>query len=197
MQIVLASNNPGKLREFKALLEPLGCEILPQKALGITSADEPFETFVENALAKARHAARVSGLPAIADDSGICVDALGGAPGIHSARFAGDGATDADNNARLIEALQGQTQRSAHYVCVLVAVKNAQDPEPLIAHATWEGLVIDTPRGENGFGYDPYFFLEDFGLTAAQLPPETKNSVSHRAKAMRLLRELLAASWKL
>ena len=208
--LVLASSNPGKLREFGQMLAPLGIEVLAQSALGISDAEEPYPSFVENALAKARHASRCAGLPAMADDSGICVQALAGAPGVHSARFAamamaeggaaaravfggsddrGDNRASADarNNAWLLHQLQGQTQRRAHYACVIVLVRHAEDPEPLIAQGRWQGEVIDAPRGQNGFGYDPYFLLPALGLTAAELSAEEKNQRSHRGQAMRSL----------
>lgn len=191
-RVVLASSNPGKLREFEQMLAPLGYTVVPQSTLGIGDAEEPHGTFVENALAKARHAARRSRLPALADDSGICVRALGGAPGVHSARYAAgepaDRATqDARNNAKLIEALREQRDRRAHYYCVIVLMRHGDDPEPVIAEGAWNGEFIATPRGENGFGYDPHFLLPDSGRTAAELAPEEKNSVSHRGKALRRL----------
>lgn len=194
-KIVLASNNAGKLREFARLLEPLHCEIVAQGQLGVSSCEEPFHTFVENALTKARHASRETRLPAIADDSGICVDALGGAPGVFSARFAGEPSDDAKNNALLIEKLQGQSNRRAHYLCVLVAVRHADDPEPLIAVGRWFGEVINQPQGDGGFGYDPYFYLPNEGCTAAQLSSEAKNAVSHRGQAMAKLLEQIQLCW--
>ena len=186
-RLVLASNNEGKLREFRRLLSPLGVEVIPQAALGISEAEEPHVTFVENALAKARHASACAGLPALADDSGICVAALGGAPGVQSARYAGEPKSDARNNAKLIATLQGVADRRAHYACVLVLVRHAADPQPIIAEGDWHGVVIDTPRGEGGFGCDPYFLDETTGLTAAELPLARKNELSHRGKAMRAL----------
>lgn len=196
-KLVLASGNPGKLREFRQLCEPLGLTLLSQSELGITDADEPHVTFVENALAKARHASRASGLPAFADDSGICVAALDGAPGVHSARFAegaGDRmAQDARNNAKLIAMLAGQANRRAHYTCVIVLVRQADDPEPLIAEGRWEGEIIDTQRGDGGFGYDPYFFLPAINRTAAELPAHEKNRISHRGTALAALAQKLAA----
>jgi XTP/dITP diphosphohydrolase len=195
-KLVLASSNPGKLREFEALLAPLGMEVVPQSSLGIADAEEPHGTFVENALAKARHASRRSHLPALADDSGICVGALGGEPGVHSARFAGEpppGSTpgrenqDARNNEKLVKLLADKDSRRAHYYCVVVLLRHAEDPEPVIAEATWAGEIVAEPRGANGFGYDPYFFLRDLGKTAAELDPEQKNLVSHRGKALRRL----------
>ncbi len=186
-RIVLASGNAGKLREFRRLLEPRGIEVVPQAELSIGEADEPHVTFVENALAKARHASAASGLPALADDSGVCVAALGGAPGVQSARFAGEPRSDARNNAHLVESLRGVADRRAHYACVLVLVRHADDPEPLIAEGSWHGRIVDTPQGDGGFGYDPYFQDDATGLTAAQLPLELKNALSHRGKAMRVL----------
>jgi XTP/dITP diphosphohydrolase len=186
-RLVLASNNPGKLREFRRLLEPLGFAVVAQGELNIPEADEPHVTFVENALAKARHASQLANLPALADDSGICVDALGGAPGVHSARYAGDPKSDARNNAKLIADLAGIADRSAHYTAVLVVVRHANDPEPLIAEGIWNGVVIDAPRGEGGFGYDPHFLDPRFGLTGAEMPLEQKNAVSHRGQALRIL----------
>ncbi|MCL4800193.1 MAG: RdgB/HAM1 family non-canonical purine NTP pyrophosphatase [Burkholderiales bacterium] len=190
-QLVLASSNPGKLREFETLLAPLGIEVVPQSRLGVPDADEPHPTFVENALAKARNASGHARLPALADDSGICVAALGGEPGVHSARFAGDPRSDERNNARLVELLSGEADRSAHYYCVVVLVRHAADPEPLIAEGRWHGEVADTPRGGGGFGYDPYFHVPELGLRAAELDPQTKNAISHRGKALRRLLALL------
>jgi XTP/dITP diphosphohydrolase len=192
-RIVLASSNAGKLREFRALLAELDFTVIAQGELGIASAEEPHLTFVENALAKARHAAVHSGLPALADDSGLCVAALGGAPGVHSARFSGPNADDDSNNAELLRRLHGQSERRAHYTCVLVAVASADDPEPLIAEAQWPGAIITQPRGEGGFGYDPLFLLPELGRTAAELPPDEKNRISHRGQAMRELARRFAA----
>jgi len=187
-QLVLASGNPGKLREFRDLCAPLNISIVPQAELGVSEADEPHHTFIENALAKARHASRATGLPAFADDSGICVAALGGAPGVHSARFAEPGgdrdAQDARNNAKLIALLAGKSDRRAHYTCVIVLVRHADDPEPIIAEGRWQGEIIDKPRGAGGFGYDPYFFLPALGKTAAQLSAAQKNRISHRGVAL-------------
>jgi XTP/dITP diphosphohydrolase len=194
-RLVLASDNAGKLREFAALLAPSGIEVLPQRSLGVAPADEPHDTFVENALAKARHASARTGLPALADDSGLCCVALGGAPGVRSARFAGHGAGDTGNNAALVRALAPHADRRAHYTCLLVAMRGACDPEPLVADARWPGEVIDAPRGGNGFGYDPHFWLPDRGCTAAELPPEVKNRISHRAAAMREMVRRLACDW--
>lgn len=186
-KLVLASNNAGKLREFRRLLEPLGLTVIPQAELAIPEADEPHPTFVENALAKARHASALAKLPALADDSGVCVPALGGAPGVASARYAGEPRSDARNNARLVEALAGVADRRAHYYCVLVLLRAADDPEPLIAEGAWHGRIIDTPRGDGGFGYDPHFEDLSTGLTGAELPLERKNVLSHRGKALRAL----------
>jgi XTP/dITP diphosphohydrolase len=186
-RLVLASGNQGKLREFRRLLAPLGVDVIAQADLGLGEADEPHATFVENALAKARHAAAGAKLPALADDSGICVRALGGAPGVSSARYAGEPKSDARNNAKLISALDGVADRRAHYACVLVLVRHAGDPEPILAEGTWHGIIVDTPRGAGGFGYDPHFLDEASGLTAAELPLERKNELSHRGKAIRAL----------
>jgi len=186
-KLVLASNNAGKVREFQALLAPLDFQVIPQGELGIPSAEEPHHTFVENALAKARHASAASGLPALADDSGICAHALNGQPGVLSARFAGEPANDAANNQKLIEELKNQSDRGAHYVCALVFVNSANDPEPLIVQTRWYGQFIDHAKGSNGFGYDPHFFLPELGLTAAELEPTNKNAISHRGQALREL----------
>ncbi|HEY7658065.1 MAG TPA: RdgB/HAM1 family non-canonical purine NTP pyrophosphatase [Burkholderiales bacterium] len=199
-RLVLASSNPGKLREYREMLEPLGIEVVPQSELGVPEADEPHDTFVENALAKARLASRQAGMPAFADDSGICVEALGGEPGVRSARYA-DGpdadrpepraAQDRRNNEKLVAALRGQDNTRAHYYCVIVLVRHAGDPEPLIAEGRWHGQVIASPRGANGFGYDPYFLLPELGRTAAELTPDDKNALSHRGKALRRLVQML------
>lgn len=190
-KLVLASNNAKKIKELNALLAPLGFEVIAQGQLGIPEAEEPYGTFIENALAKARHAARHSGLPALADDSGICVAALGGAPGVFSARFAGEPKSDERNNQKLIADLQGKTDRRAHYVAVLVFVHHADDPQPIICEGEWHGEIIDTPRGENGFGYDPYFLVPDLKQTAAEISAEEKNQRSHRGKALAQLIERL------
>jgi XTP/dITP diphosphohydrolase len=183
-RLILASSNAGKLREIRDLLAPLGIEVVPQRELGVSDAEEPHSTFVENALGKARNAARHTGLAALADDSGICAAALGGEPGVHSARLAGEPKSDARNNARLVELLQHHADRRAHYYCVVVLVRHAEDPEPLIAEGRWYGEIIDTPRGTGGFGYDPHFFLPALGMTAAELDPQRKNALSHRGKAL-------------
>lgn len=190
-KIVLASNNPGKLREFGQMLATIDIEVLPQAQFNIPEAEEPHITFVENALAKARHAAKLTGLPALADDSGICVRALGGAPGVYSARYAGEPKSDERNNQKLINDLKGVSDRRAHYVALLVFVHHADDPQPIICEGEWHGEIIDTPRGENGFGYDPYFLVPDLGRTAAELSAEEKNARSHRGKALELLIERL------
>jgi XTP/dITP diphosphohydrolase len=186
-RLVLASGNEGKLREFRRLLAPRGLDVVAQKELGIGDADEPHATFIENALAKARHASALAALPALADDSGVCVAALGGAPGVHSARYAGEPVSDARNNAKLVAALRGVVDRRAHYYCVLVLVRHAADPEPLIAEGIWHGTIIDMPRGSGGFGYDPHFQDDATGLTGAELPLERKNELSHRGQAIRVL----------
>jgi len=188
-KLVLASNNVGKVKEFQALLAPLNFQVVPQGELGIPSADEPHFTFLENALAKARHASTESGLPALADDSGICAHALNGQPGVLSARFAGEQGDDAANNQKLIRELKDQMDRSAHYVCALVFVHSANDPEPLIVQTRWYGQIVEQAVGKNGFGYDPHFFLPEQQCTAAQLDPVHKNLISHRGQA---LRELIA-----
>ena len=185
--LVLASNNAGKLAEFAQLLAPLGFAIKSQRELDIPEAEEPFGTFVENALAKARHASQLSGLPALADDSGICVPALGGAPGVQSARYAGEPRSDAANNAKLVRDIAAHADKSAYYYCVLVMVRHADDPQPIIADGVWHGQLIEQPRGQGGFGYDPYFFLPSLGKTAAELSTEEKNNLSHRGQALRAL----------
>jgi XTP/dITP diphosphohydrolase len=190
-RLVLASSNAGKVREFRELLAPLDFEVVPQGELGVPEADEPHYTFVENALAKARHASRHAKLPALADDSGICVAALGGEPGVHSARFAGEPKSDRRNNAKLVEILRDERDRRAHYYCVVVLVRHADDPEPLIAEGRWHGEVVDAPRGAGGFGYDAHFLVPDLGRTAAELSPDEKHAVSHRGKALRRLIALL------
>jgi XTP/dITP diphosphohydrolase len=185
-KIVLASNNAKKLAELQALFAPLGLELVTQGSLGIPEAEEPFDSFVENALTKARHAAKASGLPALADDSGLAVEALGGAPGVLSARYAslfGRPKSDAENNAVLLERLAGVEDRAARFVCALVAVRSAQDPEPLIAMGRWQGQVLPALQGEGGFGYDPLLFIPALGLSVAQLSAEQKNRLSHRALA--------------
>lgn len=193
-RLVLATGNAGKQRELAALLEPRGWSLVLQTALGIGSAEETGTTFEANALLKARHAARLSGLPALADDSGIEVDALGGRPGVHSARYAGPGATDADNNALLLAELGGvpDARRQARYRCVVAYVRSADDPAPLLARGAWEGRIASAPAGQGGFGYDPLFIPEGMDMTAAQMPPEAKNAASHRGQALAALLSLLA-----
>lgn len=186
-RLILASNNAGKLKEFAQLLAPIGFDLHPQGEFDVPEAEEPFGTFVENALAKARHASRLTGLPALADDSGVCVNALGGAPGVHSARFAGEPKSDARNNDKLIAELARHADKSAYYYCVLVYVRHADDPQPVIADGVWRGQIIESPRGAGGFGYDPHFLLPEFGKTAAELESHEKNAVSHRGQALRAL----------
>ena len=186
-KLVIASNNAGKLREFQHMLGPLGIEVLTQAQLGISEADEPHCTFVENALAKARHVSRLSGLPSLADDSGICVDELEGAPGVFSARYAGEPKSDRRNNDKLLQALQGVTNRRAHYYCVLVLVRHASDPQPLIAEGEWHGEIAHEERGDGGFGYDPMFWLPELGKMSAELSHDEKAQVSHRAMALKVL----------
>ena len=190
--LVLASNNAGKLAEFAQLLAPLGFAIKSQRELDIPEADEPFGTFLENALAKARHASKLSGLPSLADDSGICVPALGGVPGVQSARYAGEPRSDAANNAKLVRDIAAHADKSAYYYCVLVMVRHADDPQPIIADGVWHGRLIEQPRGQGGFGYDPHFFLPSLGKTAAELSSQEKNELSHRGQALRTLIEKLS-----
>ena len=190
--VVLASNNAGKLEEFSSLLAPIGMELRKQSELGISEAEEPYATFVENALAKARHVAQLSGLPALADDTGVCVPALGGAPGVLSARYAGEPKSDARNNQKLIHDLSIHEDKSAYYYCVLVYLRHAQDPQPVIAEGRWDGEIIATPRGANGFGYDPHFWIPSLNKTAAELSAEEKNQLSHRGQALRAL----IAKWR-
>jgi XTP/dITP diphosphohydrolase len=186
-KLVLASNNANKMKELDALLAPLGFEVIPQGQLGIPEAEEPHCTFVENALAKARHAALASGLPALADDSGLCVVALGGAPGVYSARYAGEPKSDARNNEKLLADLAGQSDRRAHFACVLVLLRTADDPQPIIAEGEWHGTILETQRGADGFGYDPLFYVPTHGQTAAELDSAIKNQLSHRGQAMQKL----------
>lgn len=186
-KIVIASGNPGKLREIRRILEPLGLNVAPQSDFGVPECPEPHVTFIENCIAKARHASLHAGLPALADDSGICVDALNGAPGVYSARYAGEPRSDARNNEKLIAALANEPNRKAHYYCVIVLVRHPDDPQPLISEGSWQGEIIDTPRGKNGFGYDPYFYLPEFGKTGAELDPDRKNAISHRGQALDML----------
>ena len=195
-RLVVASGNPGKLRELAALLHPLGIEPVAQGELGVPEAEEPHATFIENALAKARNAARHTGMPALADDSGILADALRGEPGVHSARFAGEPKSDERNNRKLVELMRTAPTRSAHYYCVIVLLRDAYDPQPLIAEGQWRGEIVLEPRGGGGFGYDPYFLLPELGLTAAELDAEHKNRISHRGQALAaLVSKLASAQW--
>jgi XTP/dITP diphosphohydrolase len=208
MRLVLASNNAGKLAELRALFAPLALHLVPQPALGLAEAEEPHPTFVENALAKARHAARACGCAALADDSGLCVDALGGAPGVASAHFAAlelpaadreaqRRVQDAANNRLLLQRLQGADDRRAAFVCTLVALRSAADPQPLIAHGRWQGEILDAPRGDGGFGYDPLMFVPALGATVAELPAQVKNAHSHRALACAQMLALMREHWRL
>lgn len=190
-KIVLASNNQGKLKEFFHVLSPLGISLHAQSEFAVPEAEEPYFTFVENALTKARHAARMTGLPALADDSGICVNALQGAPGVLSARFAGEPKSDARNNQHLIQQLAGFADKSAYYYCVLVYVRSEHDPQPVIADGLWHGEIIDQPKGEHGFGYDPHFWIPSLNKSVAELTPSEKSQLSHRGQALRTLLEKL------
>ncbi|KQN75451.1 MULTISPECIES: RdgB/HAM1 family non-canonical purine NTP pyrophosphatase [unclassified Duganella] len=190
-RLILASNNAGKLKEFNQLLATVGYSVHAQGEYDVPEADEPFHTFVENALQKARHAARITGLPALADDSGVCINAFGGAPGVYSARFAGEPKSDARNNEKMVADLAQHTDRSAYYYCVLVFVRHADDPQPIIADGRWNGEMLDAPRGSGGFGYDPYFYIPALGKCAAELTSDEKNALSHRGQALRALVEKL------
>jgi XTP/dITP diphosphohydrolase len=190
-RLILASNNAGKLKEFNQLLSTVGFSVHAQGEYDVPEADEPFHTFVENALQKARHASRLTGLPALADDSGVCVNALGGAPGVYSARFAGEPKSDARNNQKMIADLAAHADKSAYYYCVLVFVRHADDPQPVIADGRWNGEMIAEPRGNGGFGYDPHFYIPSLGKCAAELTSEEKNAMSHRGQALRALVEKL------
>lgn len=194
-QIVIASNNDGKLREIKALLAALDISIVSQSEFGVSDADETGLSFVENAIIKARHAASLTSLPAIADDSGIEVDVLNGEPGIYSARYAGVGASDEENLQLLLDKVKQTAvqQAAARFQCVMVYLRHAQDPTPVIAQGTWEGYIVTEAKGENGFGYDPIFYVPGHACTSAQLPAEIKNSISHRGQALHLLLENLSA----
>lgn len=192
--LVLASGNRGKRDEIQALLEPFGTRVVTQAELGITEAEEPYETFLENVLAKARHVCFATRLPSLADDSGICVDALGGAPGVHSARYAGEPRSDERNNQKLLSELLHEQNRRAHYVCVLVLMRGPADTDPLVAAAEWHGEIATAPRGTGGFGYDPLFWLPALGQTSAELEPAHKNRISHRGQALAKLLELLKAA---
>lgn len=191
-RLVLASNNAGKLREFARLFGQVDIELVPQGELGVSEAEEPHATFIENALVKARHASRATGLPALADDSGLCVPALGGAPGVYSARYGGEPKSDARNNEKLLAELGQNTDRRAFYYAVLVLVRSADDPRPLIAEGRIDGVLLYAPRGDGGFGYDPLFWLPQLGKTAAELTPEQKNPISHRGRALSALLARLA-----
>ena len=186
-RLILASNNVGKLKEFSQILAPIGFVLHPQGEFNVPEADEPHATFVENALAKARHAARLTGMAALADDSGICANALGGAPGVWSARFAGEPKSDARNNDKLIAELAGHADKSVYYYCVLVYLRHADDPQPVIADGRWDGEIVATARGAGGFGYDPHFWLSALGKCAAELTAQEKNALSHRGQALRSL----------
>ena len=194
-KLVIASGNKGKLRELEHLLAPLGLEIIPQAALGVPEAEEPYATFIENALAKARHASKVTGLPALADDSGLCVDALLGAPGVISARYACENAdtpkSDTRNNEKLLAVMAGEKNRHAHFYCVIVLVRHANDPEPIIAEGVWSGEILTGLKGDDGFGYDPLFLDDKTGKTVAELPLEIKSRISHRGHAMTKLMQKL------
>jgi XTP/dITP diphosphohydrolase len=192
--LVLASGNPGKKAEVEQLLAPFGTRVVTQVELGLVEADEPHDTFRDNALAKARHACMATRLPALADDSGICVDALGGAPGVYSARYAGEPRSEARNNEKMLLELKGKSDRRAHYVCVLVLMRDPADQQPLIAEAEWHGEIAAAPRGAGGFGYDPLFWLPELGKTAAELEAEHKNRISHRGQALAKLLEMLKTS---
>ena len=193
-RIVLASNNQGKVREIGQLLADRNMEVLPQSSFDIPEIEETGLSFVENAILKARNAAAHSGLPAIADDSGLEVDALNGAPGIYSARYAGPGATDEENNAKMLEALADvpDEARTARFQCLMVYMRHAEDPVPIVCQGSWEGRILRRPQGENGFGYDPLFFVPEKNCSAAQLPPEVKNAMSHRGKALQCLLQALS-----
>ncbi|PTN11706.1 RdgB/HAM1 family non-canonical purine NTP pyrophosphatase [Nitrosomonas aestuarii] len=190
-KLVIASGNKGKLHEINTLLEPLSIEVLPQSVFNTPEVAEPHATFIENALAKARHACHHTGLPALADDSGICVNALKGAPGVFSARYAGEPKSDQRNNQKLVEALNKESDRSAYYYCVIVLLHHTDDPQPIIAEGLWHGEIISEARGESGFGYDPYFLVPALGKTAAELNTDEKNKISHRGQALvQLLKHL-------
>ncbi len=188
-KLVIASNNEGKLREIQQLLAPLNIEVMPQSVFNITEAEEPHCTFIENALAKARHASLHSSLPALADDSGICVDALQGNPGVHSARYGGEPKSDEKNNQTLLNALENETNRAAYYYCAIVLVRSHDDPQPLIAEGIWKGEILIAARGNGGFGYDPLFLDVKLGKTGAELSPQYKNQISHRGQALQHLIE--------
>lgn len=190
-KLVIATGNAGKLTEIQALLTPLNIEVIPQSALHVSEAAEPHGTFIENALAKARHASLATGLPALADDSGICLEALHGAPGVHSAYFAGEPKSDANNNALVLKTLKQHENRFAYYYCCLVLMRKPDDPQPLIAEGIWKGAILKKARGNNGFGYDPIFMDNMTGKSAAELSPEIKNKISHRGQALRKMLHLI------
>ncbi len=190
-QLVIATGNQGKLREIKAMLSPLNITVVPQSDFDVPEAEEPHCTFIENALAKARHASLATNLPALADDSGLCLEALHGEPGVQSAYFAGIPSNDANNNAHLIETLIGHENRAAYYYCCLVLVRRHDDPQPLIAEGIWHGSILKEPRGNKGFGYDPLFLDDMTGQAAAELSPEIKNKISHRGQALRKMLHLI------
>lgn len=192
IECVLASGNQKKIKELGAILAGFGIEVIPQSQFNISDADETGTTFVENAIIKARHAARISGKAAIADDSGICVPALDGAPGVYSARYAGEHGSDEANNTKLLHELAGKAERGAYYVCVIAYLRHVDDPLPLIAQGLWHGEVLNGARGDGGFGYDPLFFLPEHGCTAAELNADEKNRISHRAIALRQLQKMLS-----
>ncbi len=190
-KLVIASGNKGKLREIQTMLSPLDIEVVPQSNFNVSEAEEPHCTFIENALAKARHASLATNLPALADDSGLCLEALHGEPGVQSAYFAGVPSNDANNNAHLIETLIGHENRAAYYYCCLVLVRRHDDPQPLIAEGIWHGSILKEPRGNNGFGYDPLFLDDMTGKASAELSPEIKNKISHRGQALRKMLHLI------
>jgi XTP/dITP diphosphohydrolase len=193
MKLVLASNNAKKLKELREILTPHGWDLIPQGELGVSEAEEPHCTFIENALAKARHAAQMTGLPALADDSGLCVDALGGLPGVQSARYAGEPKSDARNNEKLLAALADCANRAAHFVSLIVFVRHADDPQPIIAEGEWHGEILPAARGNAGFGYDPLFYIREADQTAAEMDAAEKNRRSHRGQALSHLLERLQA----
>lgn len=193
-KLVIATGNKGKLHEIQALLEPLKIEVIPQSALNVTEAPEPHCTFIENALSKARHASLSTGLPALADDSGLCLEALAGGPGVHSAYFAGEPRSDENNNAHLLKVLKQHENRFAYYYCCLVLVRKHDDPQPLIAEGIWKGAILKKARGEGGFGYDPLFLDSMTGKSAAELSTEIKNKISHRGQALRKMLHLIEHS---
>jgi XTP/dITP diphosphohydrolase len=190
-KLVIATGNKGKLKEIQTMLSPLNIEVMPQSDFNVSEAPEPHCTFIENALAKARHASKATGLPALADDSGLCLEALNGQPGVQSAYFAGKPSNDQNNNAHLINVLKEHENRTAYYYCCLVLVRQHNDPQPLIAEGLWHGSILEAPRGENGFGYDPLFLDDMTGKTGAELSPEIKNKVSHRGQALRKMLHLI------